>query len=479
MSLQTAAVLIVAAVVAVVSARPYAGSWNDGSRLATVESLVDRGTWAIDDSIFVRPNGPYSAGDSPAVEQGTLDKLLINGRFYSDKSPVPAVLMAGEYAVLKAITGWTAASRPARFCLAMCLLTSGLAYIWSIRSIDRLGRLLGLSNLVGLGLTASFALATLAPVYAEHVNNHILLLAVSAALLVELVQISRDAVPRRFWVAGFLAGLAYTIDLGAGPAITLGAAGLVVYRGRLAGSWRFFAGAAPCVLLHHALNYAIGGTFGPANAHVEYLMWPGSPFTTANATGGWTHPTVGHFIAYSLSLLVGHKGFLVHNLALFLAVPAAVVLVWRRVREVPEVLLAIGWGGLTWLVYAVGSTNSGGLCCSIRWFVPLLAPGYLVLAVLIRELPTRRRDFAALSLWGGAMAVVMWRRGPWMPRLVPFWWVFLAGGLLTWLIVRIRSARIQTHDTGSASARLADTCTPGQRRDSTVASSSTANRSVA
>ena len=479
MSPRTAAVLIWAAVVAVVSARPYAGSWNDGSRLATVESLVDRGTWAIDDSIFVRPNGPYGTGASPAAEQGTLDKLLIDGRFYSDKSPVPAVLMAGEYAVLKAATGWTAASRPDRFCLAMCLLTSGLAYVWSVWSIDRLGRLLGVPGCVGLALTASFALATLAPVYAEHVNNHILLLAVAAALLVEFVHICRDAAPWRFWVVGFLAGLAYTIDLGAGPAITLGAAGLVAFRGRAAGSWRFTAAAAPWVLLHHILNYAIGGTIGPANAHVEYLMWPGSPFSPANATGGWTHPTVGHFVAYALSLLVGHKGFLVHNLALFLAVPTAFVLVRRRVRETPEILLVIAWGGLTWLVYAVGSTNSGGLCCSIRWFVPLLAPGYLVLAVLIRELPTYRRDLAALSLWGGAMAAVMWQRGPWMPRLVPFWWLFLAGGLLTWLVVRWRFAGAQTHDTGSVSARLGETCMPGQRRDSSAASSSTAKRSVA
>jgi len=27
-----------------------------------------------------------------------------------------------------------------------------------------------------------------------------------------------------------------------------------------------------------------------------------------------------------------------------------------------------------WLLYAALSNNYGGLCCSIRWFVPLLAP---------------------------------------------------------------------------------------------------------
>ena len=40
---------------ALVSARSFAGSSNDGSRLATVESLVDYHTLAIDRSIFVPP----------------------------------------------------------------------------------------------------------------------------------------------------------------------------------------------------------------------------------------------------------------------------------------------------------------------------------------------------------------------------------------------------------------------------------------
>src|SRR5947209_4826686 len=178
MTLRSWAVVVVAAVIAVVSAKPYAGGWNDGSRLATVEALVDHGTWSIDDSVFVRPAaeaGVYPP-DDPALDYGTLDKLLIDGRYYSDKSPVPAVFMAGEYAVLKAITGWTAAAKPARFCWCMCLLTSGLAYVWAVWSIDRLNRLLRLPLWTGLALTASFALATTAPVYARHVNNHVLLL---------------------------------------------------------------------------------------------------------------------------------------------------------------------------------------------------------------------------------------------------------------------------------------------------------------
>ena len=75
----------------VLGARPYAAGWNDGSRLATAESLVDRGTFAIDDSIFVRmpppstfPHGAPFAPGSVAADTGVLDKVFVDGRYYSD-----------------------------------------------------------------------------------------------------------------------------------------------------------------------------------------------------------------------------------------------------------------------------------------------------------------------------------------------------------------------------------------------------------
>jgi hypothetical protein len=433
MNLRTAIVLLGAAVIAGLSARPYVGGWNDGSRLASVECLVDHATWTIDQSRFV---------DSPDGG-GTKDKLLIGGKFYSDKSPVPALLMAGEYALIKSITGWTFANRPSIVCEMLCLATAGLAYILAVWSIDRLGRLVGLSTWASLGLTASFALATVAPVYARHVNNHSLLLAVTAMLLFELTRLSRTAaIDRstfRLLAAGSLAGLAYTIDLGAGPVITLGAAAMVAYRRRMRGLIPFAAAVAPWLLLHHGLNFAIGGTLGPANAHLEYLDWPGSPFNASNATGAWAHPTMFHFFVYAFTLLFGIKGFLIHNLPLLLAVPAAVWLIRRRVYEAPEIAMAGAWAIGVWLIYAVASNNSGGQCCSIRWFVPLLAPGYLILAVLLRERPRFGIDFFVLSAWGAAMTLVMWQAGPWMPRLVTYWWAFLIGAITTWsLAVRRR-----------------------------------------
>lgn len=54
---------------------------NDASRIATIESLVERGTLKIDDSNFI-----FSG-----------DKAYINGHFYSDKSPLVSLIGAAIY----------------------------------------------------------------------------------------------------------------------------------------------------------------------------------------------------------------------------------------------------------------------------------------------------------------------------------------------------------------------------------------------
>ena len=126
-------------------------------------------------------------------------------------------------------------------------------------------------------------------------------------------------------------------------------------------------GAVPWLALHHGLNYHIGGTFKPANAVAEYFRWPGSVFDSTNLTGSWNHRGVGDFLGYAIALLVGKRGFISHNLALYLAVPGALALLRRRVADAPEIVFALCWGGGTWLAYALTSNKYAGVCCSIRW----------------------------------------------------------------------------------------------------------------
>jgi hypothetical protein len=443
------------------SALPYAGGWNDGSRLAAVESLVDRHTLAIEDSVFCRPPAdavgrgcpPYPADERDLLGNGTRDKLWIGGHFYSDKPAVISVLMAGLYQAAKWLGLPAAAERPDLFCWVLTVTTAGLAYVVAIVCLCRLGGLLGLTGAARLGWVASFALATVALTYTRHVNNHVLLLGVVAAACLQLVQLARTAAESAPWCRlvglGTLAGLGYNLDLGSGPLLLAGMLGLVTYRCRRpAAMLVFVASALPWVAACHAVNYAVGGVWKPMNMVPEYSAWPGCPFTPENMTGLARHGPL-PLAVYVLALLFGRRGFLTHNLPLLLVLPALVTLARRPGRYRPELAFALGWCGATWLLYGVLSNNYGGACCSVRWFVPFLAPGYLLLAVHLRECPRHWPAFAVLSLWGGVLAATMWGQGPWAWRPPSLLWPVVGAALLSCLAYRHRF-RPAAGDSGAA-----------------------------
>jgi hypothetical protein len=456
--ISTWAVVILAGLIAILSARPYAGSWNDGSRLATVECLVDYHTLAIDRSIFVQvppagggnPSVYYSKDAPELLSAGTLDKLYIDGHYYSDKSPVPALLMAGVYQALQWTTGLKARDRPDQFCYWMNLLSSGLAYVVAVGCIYQIGRRLRLAPGLRVLLTVSFALCTVAPTYSEHVNNHMLLLGVMSALMLALAGLTQlDVIAgggqhSPAILIGMLAGLGYTIDLGVGPVLLVTTFALVVWRCRKPVPILLFALATlPWLGLHHGVNYAVGGTLAPANSVARYFQWPGCPFNEENMTGTWKHPNVSHFLLYAADLLFGKRGFVGHNLPLFLALPAIIFLLARRVRERPEVPYVAGLCGGVWLLYAATSNNLSGVCCSIRWLVPMLAPLYYLLAIALRERPDCRHDMLALSAFGAVLSGFMWWKGPWMMHLVKIFWPIQGLALVSWGWIAYRRFKVQ------------------------------------
>jgi hypothetical protein len=454
-------VVLVAALVAAVSARGYAGGPNDGSRLATAESLVDYHTFAIDESIFVKvpprtapaQTLPYPLSFHHLPDHGTVDKVLVGGRFYSEKPPVPALWMAGLYRGLQGAAGLRARERADYFCYALTLGSSGLAYVMAVWGICRVGRILRLRPGPRLGLAASFALSTLALPYTRHVNGHIVLLALAVWLFAVLAAVvpgaARRDTPAPAWgllTAGTLTGLAYSVEQPTGGLLLAGTLAVLT----LCRPWQrslALAGVAalPWALLHHAIVYGCAGTLRPVNTHPEFFAYEGSEFNATNLTGFWNHRGAGELLEYAGGLMVGPRGFLLSNLPLLLAVPAAGFLLRRLPRERPLLLLACGWGAGTWLTYAVLSNNYAGACCSVRWFVPLLAAGYYLLALLVREYPGYRADFLVLSAWGAVLAGLMWREGPWGYAL-PLFWPVQGAALTSWALCRLWRWR---HDTAS------------------------------
>jgi hypothetical protein len=238
---------------------------------------------------------------------------------------------------------------------------------------------------------------------------------------------------------GTLAGFGFNLDFGSGPPLVAVVFLLVALRTRRVGPVVAYTLAAlPWVAAGLGLNYAIGGVWKPINMYPEHYLFPGSPFTQQNLTGFFRHRPLNQ-VLYAAGMFVGKHGFLNHNLPLLLAA----VVGWRVLRtRFPgrlELVGLLGWCAASWLMYAVLSNNMGGACCSVRWFMPFLAPGFWVLALLLRDRPEYRRDFVALAGWGGVLAAVMWANGPWIPRMVPMMWPVVGAALISWAVAaRVR-----------------------------------------
>lgn len=436
------AIIWIVGLTALLSARPYAGSWNDGSRLASVESLVERGTLVIDDSIFVTPPqtgrpSPYRPDDPIFQSAGTKDKLLIDGHYYSDKSPVPVFPMAAIYGIFRGLGAPSAAERPDCFCLLMTWFSSGISLLIAALCIFAIVRRCRISpNRAGL-LTFLFVFGTTALPYAQHVNNHIMLMAVASGLFLQLLIGEQEGWRLPALIrAGLLAGIVYTIDLGAGPPLTALTLGYLAWQMRSFRTLLAVAAAVPWIAFHHVVNYAIGGTLIPANAVPAYLDWPGSPFSSQNATGGWAHSSPIKLVLYAFDMMLGKKGFLGHNLLLFLVVFSLPLLIRRKYADRRIVLLGLLWSLMTWLLYAATSTNLSGGCVSIRWFVPLLVPGFLAIAIIVREERSRWKELYLLAGGGLLLAAIMADRGPWFQKILPMYWVIYPGTVACWLAVR-------------------------------------------
>jgi len=436
----------VALLLAAVSAKPYAGSWNDGSRLAVVESLLDRGTLAIDDSIFCRVPPrlievgapPYPADQPGLLLFGTFDKLYVREHFHSDKPLFAGIVMAGMYRPLQWLGAPAPGDRPDVFIRLMTILTSGLSYAVAVGCLWVVGRRVGLEPATRLGWLVAFALCTYAPTYTQSVNSGAMQLGVLAAMCVLL---TRD--PAKRWSAanaiglGTLAGLGFILDFGSGPPLVVCTFGLVWWKTRsLRPLLAFTLGVLPWIAAGLGTNYAVGGVWKPLNMYPEHFQYPGSPFTEENLTGFLRHEPLDQFL-YAAAMLFGKHGFLNHNLPLMLAVVAGVP-VLRRVRN-GQLLALLAWCGMTWFMYAVLSNNMSGGSCSVRWFVPFLAPVFWLLAVILRDRPRLRPQFLTLAAGGAVLASFMWWTGPWTTRMIPFMWYVVGLTLIAWGIVARRT----------------------------------------
>lgn len=142
--------------------RPFLSA-NDRSRWATARSLVEQGTYAIDDIVAQRG-------------WDTIDMVKHRDRegvehLYSSKPPLFATLMAGEYWLIHQVTGATLAEYPyeiGRFMLVTINVLPMLVYFFLL---GRLADRFGTTDWARLYMMAAAAFGTFLTTFVVSINN--------------------------------------------------------------------------------------------------------------------------------------------------------------------------------------------------------------------------------------------------------------------------------------------------------------------
>ena len=348
-------------------------SWQEESRMATIQTLVEQDTFIIDHTEFNR----------------TGDKVFVNGHFYSDKTPILSVAAAGVYSILHNLFGLSldpticvpdqdpAACRAfgpggtrftAFYWLTLIFIGGSsallVALFWKALIDWGAGGTLATALAIALGLASPIAPYSI--VFAGHVPA-------AASLFGGFLLLTRQSPVLRnryyFW-AGLLISLSANIDLTLAVFIVAFAVWLLLaHRSMLL---LFLVGALVPFAVSGAINCWAAGTVMPLYFDPKAYDFFGTVLNpTVGGTNGFYSLDFG--LQYAYGMLVGRRGLFAFTPMLIYAVVGIVIVVRERSNRLRGLALATALGGLIFTAYLILRTdNFGGMAWGTRWFVPLI-----------------------------------------------------------------------------------------------------------
>ncbi len=398
-------------------------SANDRSRWATVWSLVERGTYQIDE-IDARPGW------------STIDKVRHNGHFYSTKPPLQSTLVAGIYWLVKKVTGWDLLNQTTEVTRLILLFVNWLPRVISLIVVAMLVERNARRDFGKLFVLLVASWATLLGPFTSSLNNHLPAAICVVLAMYPLLRVLNDGEHRKrfFALVGFFSALTFCLEL---PAVLLVAIfGALLLK---ADARRTLTVFVPAVLVPIAVfsvtNSLVTGT--PMPFYSSY----GSDkyrFEHEGIPSYWSNPqgldqNLDSPLMYALHCTIGHHG-------LFSLTPVWLLTLvgWFRWRRWPEcrqrTMLLVG-AGLTAVTLGFYLTrtqnyNYGGNSVGLRWML-WLVPLWLIAMIPAFDTWGSRRWFKLLST--GLLAVSIASAGlpgsnpwqhPWLFMLMQRWgWI--------------------------------------------------------
>jgi len=392
-------------------------SANDRSRWCTVRSLVEQGTFRIDD--IVKQNG-----------WNTIDKVRLHDHFYSSKPPFLSVLVAGAYWPCYKIIGWDLLNNNLFLVRTFLLLFQGIplliAWLLLAKIIDQEARTDFAKQYAVLTLVFGSFLTT----FAITLNNHV---PAACALVYALWNIWKilNQTPDKgginyFW-AGFWSAFAASCEL---------PAALIVV---LIGIWllsrspaRTFASFLPGVLIPLGFfvltNYAATGSWKPFYTGFGTELYN---YSVNGKPSYWSNPqgidrSRDSFPVYLFHCLLGHHGLFSLTPVMFITLSTW----WRDSVGSSGSLRILNRLGLLASVIVFGfyltktqSYNYGGMTCGLRWMFWLI-PLWILAMLPTLDRHARSSGFRFASAFCLAVSVfsVHWEAtNPWRHPWIFVW----------------------------------------------------------
>ena len=369
--------LIVSTVFALILAKhdvTHAG--NETSRYSVVESVLERGTFEIDDSIFSTP-----------------DKGERNGHFYGDKPPLLTFGVIAWGRLLKCF----GVRFLERDYFRAVYLTNALIFVLSCLTgwffYLGLRRRTRMPEEYRIAMSALSVVSTLVLSYAVTLNNHTLCASAMMGLILLLERCEETGMTRlRAFLAGVMTGLLLNLEF-----VTGGVLGLAVFvfvltsvaPHRIENVLMYAAGAGLMILLEAGMNMVSYGSPLPL-----YLSTHKPSFVEKN------------YLSYAFNILFGYEGFFLYMPALLFAGFACASERMRRDRVFVYMMASTA---AAMLLLAVGTSDFGGWCYGYRFLIPF-APVLLYYAAIWFGRPRPRlkrwKVFRLALLWGVVFAVV-------------------------------------------------------------------------
>ncbi|HEX3658107.1 MAG TPA: hypothetical protein VHV55_20130 [Pirellulales bacterium] len=411
--------------------RPFL-SGNDRSRWATVRSLVEQGTYQIDD-IVTQPN--WDTIDMVKHDdEGHAAPSIGQGHLYSSKPPLLATLVAAPYWVIYKLTGATLVTHPYAIGRGLLVLVNVVPLAIYFLILAKLAERYGASDWGRVFMVACGTAGTFLTTFAVVLNNHVPAAVSAAIALYCAMRIACDGQRGAlyFFIGGLAAAFAVANELPALALVGLLSLWLLVVAPRLTlAAWlpgllivaaAFFG---TNYLAHHSLVPAYARQGSQDNWYVYQYVKDGKVRDSY-----WMHPEKKSPIDqgepsvadYALHALVGHHGVFSLSPIWLLSVVGLGLLC---VRSGP--LRTLGWIILVtsvvclafYITLPLEQRNYGGTSSGFRWAF-WFAPLWLVALLPAADEMVRSRTLRVLAAVLLCASVVSVSYPTWNPWVQPW-----------------------------------------------------------